>query len=85
MLSEIMTESIIMQHRVAQDTILFKDGQLKDAQAWIARLQEMGALQQAELREHVDQFHQYYMSLQRQVGLLCKVPYLLCFLCSIFE
>ncbi|XP_039115879.1 uncharacterized protein MG269 homolog [Dioscorea cayenensis subsp. rotundata] len=54
------------QHRVAQDTILFKDGQLKDAQAWIARLQEMGALQQAELREHVDQFHQYYMSLQRQ-------------------
>ncbi|XP_039135330.1 uncharacterized protein LOC120272551 isoform X7 [Dioscorea cayenensis subsp. rotundata] len=59
------------QHRVAQDAILYKDEQLREAQAWIARLQEMGALQsssfQAELRERTDQFHQYYMGFQRQV------------------
>ncbi|KAJ0964091.1 hypothetical protein J5N97_029213 [Dioscorea zingiberensis] len=58
------------QHRAAQEAILYKDEQLREAQAWITRLQEMGALQssslQAELREHIDQFHQYYISLQRQ-------------------
>ncbi|KAM0934741.1 hypothetical protein DsansV1_C31g0219441 [Dioscorea sansibarensis] len=58
------------QHRVAQDAILYKDEQLREAQAWIARLQEMGALQssslQAELRERTDQFHQYCAGFQRQ-------------------
>ncbi|KAJ0968646.1 hypothetical protein J5N97_025563 [Dioscorea zingiberensis] len=58
-------------HRVAQDAILLKDEQLREAHAWILRLQEMGALQssslQAELRERTDQFHQYYLGFQCQV------------------
>ncbi|RZR83739.1 hypothetical protein BHM03_00010468 [Ensete ventricosum] len=48
----------VQLHRVVQETILFKDEQLREAQAWIARVQEMDALQsstnqslQAELRE----------------------------------
>ncbi|CAD5192986.1 unnamed protein product [Musa acuminata subsp. malaccensis] len=61
------------QHRVVQETILFKDEQLREAQAWIARVQEMDALQsstnqslQAELRERTEQFNQYWMGSQRQ-------------------
>ncbi|KAL0317937.1 UNVERIFIED_CONTAM: hypothetical protein Sangu_2208000 [Sesamum angustifolium] len=63
------------QHRIAQETILFKDGQIREAQAWITRAQEMDALQsttnhtlQAELRERTDQYHQLWLGCQRQFG-----------------
>ncbi|XAR71589.1 hypothetical protein NMG60_11017939 [Bertholletia excelsa] len=61
------------QHRVAQETILFKDEQLREAQAWIARVQEMDVLQsttnhslQAELRERTEQYNQLWLGCQRQ-------------------
>ncbi|GAV73244.1 hypothetical protein CFOL_v3_16730 [Cephalotus follicularis] len=61
------------QHRVAQDTILYKDDQLREAQAWISRVQEMDALQsntnhslQAELRERTEQYNQLWLGCQRQ-------------------
>lgn len=63
------------QHRVAQETVIFKDDQLREAQAWITRVQEMDALQtstnqtlQAELRERTEQYNQLWMGCQRQVG-----------------
>ncbi|URE49722.1 hypothetical protein MUK42_31976 [Musa troglodytarum] len=59
--------------RVARETILFKDEQLREAQSWVARVQEMDALQsstnqslQAELRERTEQFNQYWIGFQRQ-------------------
>ena len=62
------------QHRVAQETILYKDEQLREAQAWITRVQEMDALQsttnhslQAELRERTEQYNQLWLGCQRQV------------------
>ncbi|KAM0913303.1 hypothetical protein ACQ4PT_012248 [Festuca glaucescens] len=58
------------QHRVAQDNILYKDEQLRDAHAWIARVQEMDILQsqtlQSELRERTDQFGQCWATFQQQ-------------------
>ncbi|KAK9291458.1 hypothetical protein L1049_019406 [Liquidambar formosana] len=61
------------QHRVAQETILYKDEQLREAQSWIARVQEMDALQsttnhslQAELRERTEQYNQLWLGCQRQ-------------------
>ncbi|KAL7214011.1 hypothetical protein ACSBR1_026439 [Camellia fascicularis] len=61
------------QHRVAQETILFKDEQLRDAQVWITRAQEMDALHsttnhslQAELRERTEQYNQLWLGCQRQ-------------------
>ncbi|CAL5367730.1 unnamed protein product [Camellia sinensis] len=61
------------QHRVAQETILFKDEQLREAQAWITRVQEMDVLQsttthslQAELRERTEQYNQLWLGCQRQ-------------------
>ncbi|XP_048545807.1 uncharacterized protein LOC125524820 isoform X1 [Triticum urartu] len=58
------------QHRVAQDNILYKDEQLRDAHAWITRVQEMDILQsqslQAELRERTDQFGQCWATFQQQ-------------------
>ncbi|XP_031382843.1 uncharacterized protein LOC116197000 isoform X2 [Punica granatum] len=58
------------QHRVAQETIIYKDEQLREAQAWIARVQEMDALQshslQAELRERNEQYNQLWLGWQRQ-------------------
>ncbi|KAJ6826298.1 uncharacterized protein M6B38_372790 [Iris pallida] len=61
------------QHRVAQKTILYKDEQLREAQTWITRAQEVDALHsttnqqlQAEIRERAEQFTQYYFGLQRQ-------------------
>ncbi|KAJ4952906.1 hypothetical protein NE237_029738 [Protea cynaroides] len=61
------------QNRVAQEAILYKDEQLREAQAWIARVQEMDALQsttnhslQAELRERTEQFNQIWLGCQRQ-------------------
>ncbi|KAM0038948.1 hypothetical protein Hdeb2414_s0012g00376431 [Helianthus debilis subsp. tardiflorus] len=61
------------QHRVAQEAILYKDEQIREAQAWIARAQEMDALQsttnhslQAELRERTEQYNQLWIGCQRQ-------------------
>lgn len=61
------------QHRIAQETILYKDEQLREAHAWIARVQEMDALQsttnhslQAELRERTEQYNQLWLGCQRQ-------------------
>ncbi|XP_010048647.1 uncharacterized protein LOC104437401 isoform X1 [Eucalyptus grandis] len=60
------------QYRVAQETIIYKEDQLREAQAWIARVQEMDALQshsfQAELRERTEQCNQLWMGWQRQVA-----------------
>lgn len=68
---------LILQHRVAQEAILYKDEQLREAQAWITRVQEMDALQsttnhslQAELRERTEQYNQLWHGCQRQVSLL---------------
>ncbi|CAH2070068.1 unnamed protein product [Thlaspi arvense] len=61
------------QNRIAQETIMYKDEQLREAQAWIARAQEMDALQsttnhslQAELRERTEQYNQLWLGCQRQ-------------------
>lgn len=61
------------QHRVAQETIIYKDEQLREAQAWVARVQEMDALHsstnqslQAELRDRTEQFNQFWIGCQRQ-------------------
>ncbi|KAL0382469.1 UNVERIFIED_CONTAM: hypothetical protein Scaly_0534200 [Sesamum calycinum] len=63
------------QHRIAQETILYKDEQLREAQAWITRAQEMDALQsttnhtlQAELRERTEHYNQLWLGCQRQFG-----------------
>ncbi|CAN6449582.1 unnamed protein product [Victoria cruziana] len=63
------------QQRVAQETIMYKDGQLREAQTWIARVQEMDAFQltanhslQAELRERTDQYNQLWLGCQRQLA-----------------
>lgn len=58
------------QNRAAQENILFKDEKLREAQSWVARLQEMDALQStalhAQLRDRTEQFNQYWIGLQRQ-------------------
>ncbi|KAK1392171.1 Unconventional myosin-XVIIIa like [Heracleum sosnowskyi] len=61
------------QHRASQETLIFKDEQLREAQTWITRAQEMDALQtstnqtlQAELRERIEQYNQLWMNCQRQ-------------------
>ncbi|XP_020571865.1 uncharacterized protein LOC110018774 isoform X2 [Phalaenopsis equestris] len=61
------------QYRVAQETILYKDEQLREVQAWMTRFQEVDVLQsttnrslQAELRERTEQFNQYWIVLQQQ-------------------
>lgn len=66
--------AIFIQHRIAQETILFKEEQLREAQAWITRAQEMDALQsttnhtlQAELRERTEHYNQLWLGCQRQV------------------
>lgn len=66
--------SLILQYRAAQETILYKDEQLREAQTWISRVQEMDALQsstnhslQAELRERTEQYNQLWHGCQRQV------------------
>ncbi|KAL8093311.1 hypothetical protein AgCh_035262 [Apium graveolens] len=61
------------QHRASQETLSFKDEQLREAQTWITRALEMDALQtttnqtlQAELRERTEQYNQLWMNCQRQ-------------------
>lgn len=63
-----------IQHRIAQETIIFKEEQLREAQAWMTRAQEMDALQsttnhtlQAELRERTEHYNQIWLACQRQV------------------
>ncbi|CAN4089484.1 unnamed protein product [Withania somnifera] len=56
------------QNRIAQETILFKDEQIREAQAWISRVQELDAVQQTELRERTEQYNQLWLALQRQFG-----------------
>ncbi|XP_057774173.1 uncharacterized protein LOC130993339 isoform X2 [Salvia miltiorrhiza] len=63
------------QHRIAQETIIFKEEQLREAQAWMTRAQEMDALQsttnhtlQAELRERTEHYNQLWVACQRQFG-----------------
>ncbi|XP_074569904.1 uncharacterized protein LOC141826549 isoform X2 [Curcuma longa] len=61
------------QNQLAQETIQFKDEQLREAHSWISRAQEMDALHtstnqslQAELRERTEQFNQCWIGIQRQ-------------------
>ncbi|XP_039814399.1 uncharacterized protein LOC120677316 [Panicum virgatum] len=58
------------QHRVAQENILYKDEQLREAHAWVAQVRDMDVLQsqslQVELRERMEQFNQYWISSQQQ-------------------
>ncbi|XP_050385247.1 uncharacterized protein LOC126801826 isoform X2 [Argentina anserina] len=58
------------QHRLAEEAILYKDEQLNEAQAWIARVQEMDGLQsstlQNQLREHTEHYNQFWLGCQRQ-------------------
>ncbi|CAI9772032.1 unnamed protein product [Fraxinus pennsylvanica] len=63
------------QNRIAQETILLKDEQLREAQSWMARAQEMNTLQstgnhtlQAELRERTEQCNQLWFGCQAQFG-----------------
>ncbi|KVH87679.1 hypothetical protein Ccrd_025030 [Cynara cardunculus var. scolymus] len=60
------------QHRVAQETIIYKDEQIREAQAWITRAQEMDVLQsttnhslQAELREHMELYNLVFAEMQQ--------------------
>lgn len=66
--------AVFIQHRIAQETILFKEEQLREAQTWLARAQEMDALLsstnhslQAELRERTEHYNQLWLGCQRQV------------------
>jgi hypothetical protein len=65
---------IFFQHRVAQENILYKDEQLREAHAWVAQVRDMDVLQsqslQVELRERMEQFNQYWISSQQQVSFL---------------
>ncbi|XP_019433494.1 PREDICTED: uncharacterized protein LOC109340295 isoform X3 [Lupinus angustifolius] len=61
------------QQRVAQEAIMYKDEQLREAQAWIGRVREMDVFQsttnqtlQAELRERTEQCNQLWIGFQRQ-------------------
>ncbi|GAA0164773.1 hypothetical protein LIER_20328 [Lithospermum erythrorhizon] len=63
------------QNRIAQETIVFKDEQLREAQNWISRVQEMDALQssshhtlQAELRERTELYNQLWLGCRQQYG-----------------
>uniref|UniRef100_A0A0D3EAR7 Uncharacterized protein n=1 Tax=Brassica oleracea var. oleracea TaxID=109376 RepID=A0A0D3EAR7_BRAOL len=62
-----------LQDRIAQETSKYKDEQLREAQGWMARAQEMDAFQsstnhslQAELRERTEQYNQLWHGCQRQ-------------------
>ncbi|KAI3907284.1 hypothetical protein MKX01_021450, partial [Papaver californicum] len=58
------------QHRVAQETIIYKDEQLREAQTWISRVNQMDVLTnqslEAELRQRTEQFNQFWVGCQRQ-------------------
>ncbi|CAM6040794.1 unnamed protein product [Sphagnum compactum] len=63
------------QNRTAQDLLLFKDSQLQDAQAWMARAQELNSYHvnanntlHAELRDRSEQLNQLWIGYQRQLA-----------------
>ncbi|KAG6426602.1 hypothetical protein SASPL_110828 [Salvia splendens] len=63
------------QHRIAQETLNFKEEQLRDAQAWMTRAHELDALNsstnhnlQAELRDRTEHYNQLWLACQRQCG-----------------
>ncbi|XP_042057436.1 uncharacterized protein LOC121801993 isoform X1 [Salvia splendens] len=63
------------QNRKAQETLIFKEEQLREAQAWITHAQELDALHsttyhslQAELRERTEHYNQLWLACQRQLG-----------------
>ncbi|EPS71798.1 hypothetical protein M569_02960, partial [Genlisea aurea] len=64
-----------VQHRIAQEAIIFKDEQIRDAKNWITHAQEMESFQssanqslQAELRDRTEQYNQLWLGYQRQFG-----------------
>lgn len=63
------------QRRTAQEMLLYKDEQLREAQAWAARIQELDAMRlssshtlQVELRDRTDQLNQLWLGCQRQLA-----------------
>ena len=65
---------LIFQQRTVQETVLFKDEQLREAQTWIQRAQELDAFHanannslHAELRDRTEQLNQIWLGQQRQV------------------
>ncbi|KAH8949214.1 hypothetical protein BDL97_10G019900 [Sphagnum fallax] len=63
------------QNRTTQDMLLFKDSQLQDAQAWMARAQELNSYHvnanntlHAELRDRSEQLNQLWIGYQRQLA-----------------
>ncbi|CAK9256750.1 unnamed protein product [Sphagnum jensenii] len=63
------------QNRTTQDLLLFKDSQLQDAQAWMARAQELNSYHvnanntlHAELRDRSEQLNQLWIGYQRQLA-----------------
>eukprot|EP00250_Pteridium_aquilinum_P012033 c20468_g1_i1 orf=723-3836(-) len=63
------------QHRTAQETLVYKDDQLREAQAWVQRAQELDAFYanthsslHAELRDRNEQINQLWLGQQRQLA-----------------
>lgn len=69
---------------------MYKDEQLREAQAWIASVREAGVFPstsnqtlQAELRERTEQYNHLWMAFQRQVDWLFPLsPLILYFYCT---
>lgn len=63
------------QHRTAQETLAYKDEQLREAQVWVQRAQELDAFYanthnslHAELRDRNEQLNQLWLGQQRQLA-----------------
>ncbi|KAJ7532255.1 hypothetical protein O6H91_14G079800 [Diphasiastrum complanatum] len=72
---DIQLQQVGEQHRATQDILSFKDEQLRDAQAWMTRAQELDAYHvsansslQLELRDRIDQMNQLWLGYQRQLA-----------------
>ncbi|KAI5082215.1 hypothetical protein GOP47_0001958 [Adiantum capillus-veneris] len=68
-------QEIDEQHRTAQETLAYKDEQLREAQAWVQRAQELDAFYanthnslHAELRDRNEQINQLWLGQQRQLA-----------------
>ncbi|MCO5552852.1 hypothetical protein L7F22_006370 [Adiantum nelumboides] len=68
-------QEIDEQHRSAQETLAYKDEQLREAQAWVQRAQELDAYYanthnslHAELRDRNEQINQLWLGQQRQLA-----------------
>ncbi|KAG9445184.1 hypothetical protein H6P81_016524 [Aristolochia fimbriata] len=57
------------QHRAAQETLLYKDEQLREAQAWVARAQERDALQSTTIHSLQAELRELWLGCQRQVDM----------------